>query len=92
MCLIDLVEMVADWKASSERRACGLGLEPAFLRFDIAPQLQAIIRTTPPVAAAGSMTSRTPEADGAGAIGMAAGARRHRRALSLWSPRPSWPG
>ena len=46
MCLIDLVEMVADWKASSERRACGLGLEPAFHRFDIAPQLQAIIRNT----------------------------------------------
>ena len=47
MDLYDLVEMVLDWKASSERRPIvDMGLEAAFSRFAVEPQLQAIIRNT----------------------------------------------
>jgi hypothetical protein len=47
MDLYDLIEMVLDWKASSERRPIvDMGLEQAFSRFAVEPQLQAIIRNT----------------------------------------------
>lgn len=47
MDLLDLVEMVLDWKAASERGATSaLRLAPAFDRFKISPQLQSIIRNT----------------------------------------------
>ena len=47
MDLYDLVEMVLDWKASAERRpSVDMGLEVAFARFAVEPQLQAIIRNT----------------------------------------------
>lgn len=47
MDILDLVEMVADWKAASERqKGATLNLDYAFSRFEIEPQLQAIIRNT----------------------------------------------
>lgn len=47
MDLFDLVEMVMDWKAASERGAgATINLEGAFERFKVEPQLASIIRNT----------------------------------------------
>jgi hypothetical protein len=47
MDLFDLVEMVLDWKAASERQAgAKINLEVSFERFKIDPQLASIIRNT----------------------------------------------
>lgn len=47
MDLFDLVEMVMDWKAASERNKGGtLNLDAAFDRFRVEPQLRSIIRNT----------------------------------------------
>jgi len=47
MDLIDLVEMVVDWKAASERQKSGvMNLAMAFERFEVNPQLASIITNT----------------------------------------------
>jgi hypothetical protein len=46
MCLVDLLEMVCDWKVTSQSRGRSLGLDYAFARFPVEPQLQSIIRNT----------------------------------------------
>jgi len=47
MDLFDLVEMVMDWKAASERQAGAvLKLDVSFDRFAVEPQLRAIIQNT----------------------------------------------
>lgn len=47
MCLFDVVEMVMDWKAASERgEQSSIGLEAAFDRFGIQDQLADVIRNT----------------------------------------------
>lgn len=47
MCVVDLIEMLCDWKAASLRQKDQTPkLEAAFERFKIEPQLQAIIRNT----------------------------------------------
>lgn len=49
MDLLDLMEMFCDWAAASERHANGdfaQSLELSIVRFDISPQLAAILRNT----------------------------------------------
>lgn len=47
MDIFDLVEMVMDWKAASERGAGStINLDAAFERFEVEPQLASIIRNT----------------------------------------------
>lgn len=47
MDLFDLIEMVLDWKAASERGKDGaLRLQVSFDRFGVEPQLQSIVRNT----------------------------------------------
>lgn len=47
MDLFDLVEMVIDWKAASERQAGNtINLDASFDRFMVSPQLASVIRNT----------------------------------------------
>ncbi|HMQ92509.1 MAG TPA: DUF5662 family protein [Amaricoccus sp.] len=47
MCLFDVVEMLMDWKAASERgEQSSIGMEAAFARFGIHGQLADVIRNT----------------------------------------------
>ena len=46
MDLVDVIEMVCDWRAAAKARGVEVDLEHAVKRFHLAPQLESIIRNT----------------------------------------------